>query len=455
MRTVIKKSRFYYWLISGFIGKYSKLIILFFVIAFFALFFSRTFFDFFAPLFAFNKNRIGILRQGSTGRLPMEILSLASSSIVRYDKQGRFQTALATKWEIKNKGRQYLFYFPHDLVWQDGDSFTVTDIDPSFIEFKGIKTEIPDDYTLKFTLKKPLSSFPSILTTPIFKNNLVGINADYKIGRVKYEYGEFKQVSLLPIKKGLPHLFYKIYNVEEDLILAYKLGEIDEFTTNNQDVVKELSKWRNTKMERSVDYRKIITLFINTNQAPFDNKNLRSALALGINYDDLKPFGEKALSPILPFSWTFQNDLKAIAYEPEIASSVVSNNNLGNQSLTLFTAYQLEPIAESIRRTLSGVGFNIEIRYLNYIPKDYQLFLTIWEPPIDPDQYVFWHQTQSEGNFSKLKNVKIDKLLEDGREEISLLKRKQIYLKFQEIMLEEVPAVFILYPDLYTIKRRF
>jgi len=455
MKIVFKKSRYYYWLISGFIAKYSKLIILFFVIAFFALFFSRTFLDFFAPILAINKNKVGILKQGTTNRLPLEILSLTSSSIIRYDKQGRFQAALANKWEIKDQGRQYFFYFPNNLVWQDGDAFTISDIDQTFIEFKGIKTEILDDYTLKFTLKKPLSSFPSVLTTPILKNNLVGINASYKIGRVKYEYGELKQVYLLPVDKGLPHLTYKIYNVAEDLVLAYKLGEIDEFVTNNQEVVKELSKWRNTKVERSIDYRKMVTLFINNNQAPFDNKNLRSALALGINYDNLNEFGEKALSPILPFSWAFGSDLKEISYEPEIASSVLTNNNLGDQALTLYTAYELEPIAESIRLSLNEAGFNIEIRYLNYIPTNYQLFLTIWEPPIDPDQYVFWHQTQTQGNYSKLKNVKIDKLLEDGRNEISLLKRKQVYLKFQEVMMEEVPAVFILYPDLYTIKRLF
>ena len=453
MKIVFKKSRYYYWLISGFIAKYSKLIVLFFVIAFFALFFSRSFVDFFAPILVFNKTKVGILKQGASARLPLEILSQASSSIISYDKQGRFQKSLAEKWEIKDNGRQYLFYFPNDLVWQDGDPFTVGDIDPSFIEFNNVKTEILDDYTLKFTLKKPLSSFLSILTTPILKNNLVGINGLYKIGRVKYEYGELKEVYLLPNQKGLTHLIYKIYSVADDLVLAYKLGEIDEFVTNNQDVVKEFSTWRNTKIERSIDYQKIVTLFINTSQAPFDNKNLRSALALGIDYQKLEDLGEKALSPILPFSWAYNDQLKELNYEPEIATSVITNNNLNDQSLTLYTSYELEPIAEKLGQSFNEIGFNLEIRYLNYIPKDYALFLTIWEPPIDPDQYIFWHQTQVQGNFSKLKNVKIDKLLEDGRNETSLTKRKQIYYKFQEVMIEEIPAVFIMYPDLYTIKR--
>ena len=110
MRIVFKKSRYYYWLISGFITKYLKLIILFFVIAFFALFFSRSFIDLFRPLLVFNKNKIGILKQGTSGRLPLEILSQISSPIVAYDRQGRFKPGLATKWEIKDQGRQYYFY---------------------------------------------------------------------------------------------------------------------------------------------------------------------------------------------------------------------------------------------------------------------------------------------------------------------------------------------------------
>ncbi|OGK64470.1 hypothetical protein A2313_03245 [Candidatus Roizmanbacteria bacterium RIFOXYB2_FULL_41_10] len=455
MRIVFKRSRYYYWLISGFISKYIKLIIPFFVIAFFALFFSRSFVDLFRPFLAFNKNKIGILKQGTSGRLPLEILSQISSPIVTYDRRGRFKPGLATKWEIKDNGREYYFHFPENLEWQDGDRFTIQDIDPSFIQFAQVKTELVDDYTLKFVLKKPLSSFPSVLTTPILKNNLVGINGSYRIGRVKYEYGELKQIHLIPLQSGLAYQTYKIYGVSDDLILAYKLGEIDEFTTNNHDVIKEITKWRNSKVSRHIDYQRIVTLFINTSMAPFDNKNLRSALALGINYQQLEAFGEKALSPILPFSWAYNSNLKEINYEPEISSSVVSNSALDEKPLTLYTSYELESVAEAIRKSLNEAGFNLELRYLNYIPQNYELFLTIWEPPIDPDQYVFWHQTQTEGNFSRLKNVKLDKLLEDGRNEISTTKRKQVYFKFQEVMIEELPAVFIMYPDQYLIKRLF
>jgi len=453
MKIVLKKSRYYYWVISGFMRKYSKLMVVFFIIAFFALFFSRTFFDFFRPLFILNKQKVGILRQGTLERLPQEVLEKISTPIVRYGKTGKYLPGLAEKWEIKDEGRTYIFHFPNNLRWSDGSSFVVGDIDESFINFPQVETKVPDDYTLSFTLKKPLSSFPSILTTPVLKSNLVGINSFYKVSRVRSEFGELKQIYLLPISRGLPYLIYRVYNTPEDLILAYKLGEIDQFITNNSDVLREFQGWHNTKVTPQVNYQRIVTLFINTQKAPFDNKNLRSALALGIDYTELEKYGEKARSPILPFSWAYSPDIKELTYEPEISASVVTNNNLGDKPLTLQTSYELERIAEIVKRSLEQAGFKIEIRYLSYIPTDYELFLTIWEPPIDPDQYVFWHQTQTQGNFSKLKNVKIDKFLEDGRNEISLSKRKQVYNKFQEVMLEELPAVFLLYPDNFIVKR--
>jgi peptide/nickel transport system substrate-binding protein len=453
MKIVLKRSRYYYWVVSGFMRKYSKLMVVFFIIAFFALFFSRTFFDFFRPLFILRREKVGILRQGSIKRLPQEVLEQISTPIVRYGKMGKYLPGLAEKWEILNEGRTYVFSFPTNLRWNDGSPFVVGDIDESFINFPQVETKIENDYTLRFTLKKPLSSFLSILTTPILKTNLVGINSLYKVSRVRSEFGELKQIYLLPVSRGLPYLIYRLYNTPEDLVLAYKLGEIDQFITNNSDVLSEFKGWHNTKVIPQVNYQRIVTLFINTQKAPFDNKNLRSALALGVDYVALEKYGEKARSPILSFTWAYDPEIKELNYEPEISASVVSNNNLGDKPLTLQTSYELKRIAEVVKRSLEEAGFNIEIRYLSYIPTDYELFLTIWEPPIDPDQYVFWHQTQTQGNFSKLKNVKIDKFLEDGRNEISLSKRKQIYYKFQEVMLEELPAVFLLYPDNFLVKR--
>ena len=82
------------------------------------------------------------------------------------------------------------------------------------------------------------------------------------------------------------------------------------------------------------------------------------------------------------------------------------------------------------------------------------MLLTLWNPPIDPDQYYFWHSTQTNQNITNLKNVKIDKLLEDGRKVTNIEQRKQIYVDLQKVIADEVPAIFLYYPYSYTVSRK-
>jgi peptide/nickel transport system substrate-binding protein len=80
--------------------------------------------------------------------------------------------------------------------------------------------------------------------------------------------------------------------------------------------------------------------------------------------------------------------------------------------------------------------------------------LAFWKIPLDPDQYFFWHSTQKDTNITNYKNVKIDKLLEDGRSSIFPSDRKKYYIEFQKIIAEDIPAIFLYYPYTYTIERK-
>ncbi len=73
--------------------------------------------------------------------------------------------------------------------------------------------------------------------------------------------------------------------------------------------------------------------------------------------------------------------------------------------------------------------------------------------PRDPDQYTLWHSGQK-NNITKYKNLRIDKLLEDGRKTVDLDERKTIYADFQKYLIDDVPAVFLYFPTEYQIKRK-
>ena len=112
-------------------------------------------------------------------------------------------------------------------------------------------------------------------------------------------------------------------------------------------------------------------------------------------------------------------------------------------------------MADSIAGEIKKTGLKIDINIISYDRLDkFDLLLVFWKVPQDPDQYYFWHSTQQEGNISNYKNVKIDKLLEDGRATINIEERNKIYQEFQKIIQDDQQALFLYYPYIYTIKRK-
>lgn len=68
----------------------------------------------------------------------------------------------------------------------------------------------------------------------------------------------------------------------------------------------------------------------------------------------------------------------------------------------------------------------------------------------DPDPYAFWHSSQigqAGLNIADYANKEADKLLEDGRLSSELEARREQYKKFQEIIAEDEPAIFLYSPN--------
>ncbi|MBI4779222.1 hypothetical protein HY797_02090 [Candidatus Falkowbacteria bacterium] len=68
----------------------------------------------------------------------------------------------------------------------------------------------------------------------------------------------------------------------------------------------------------------------------------------------------------------------------------------------------------------------------------------------DPDPYAFWHSSQIGQfglNIADYANKEVDKLLEDGRLISDIKARQEKYKKFQEIIAEDEPAIFLYSPN--------
>ena len=134
-------------------------------------------------------------------------------------------------------------------------------------------------------------------------------------------------------------------------------------------------------------------------------------------------------------------------------------------SFTLVTVNKppLTTIAYLIKDQWKELGVNLEIKTFDPTSaqdstsieeviklRDYEIFLFGEVLGITPDPYPFWHSSQTKDpglNLSAYENKKADKLLEEARQTFDEEERKESLEEFQEILLKDIPAVFLYNPD--------
>jgi peptide/nickel transport system substrate-binding protein len=125
----------------------------------------------------------------------------------------------------------------------------------------------------------------------------------------------------------------------------------------------------------------------------------------------------------------------------------------GGLTLNIKALPQYESLAKEISKYWKEIGIKTKIEVVAGVPSDFQIFLG--ELPVlkDPDQYTVWH-TGQDSNITNYKNLRIDKLLEDGRQTYAFEERKKIYEDFQKYLIDDMPAAFLFYPYTYTLVRK-
>ena len=444
--------RYYYWLFLEFIKKYSRLILMSFFIGFISLIGFLSVSPYLKLIF--NKQEIiGLIGSFDFTNLPDEIMTKVSNGLVTVNEKGEIVPVLANSWEVKDQGKQYRFYLKNNLLWNDDKKFSASDIN---YQFNDVKVKVVDKNVIDFYLNKPLAIFPTYLNKPLIRPPLIGIAGFYKLGRFKMQNGSLKELTLIPNTKDLLAIKYKFYNNESDLVTAYKKGEINEMTLTKKSVADTFASWKNSQIVKSVDYSRLLTLFFNNKEKNFANKDVKDAFSMMIDYQKLSDFGEIARGPIPPISWAYNSSLKANIYDIDTATKIIKKDIEATQAaqLNLLTSYDYYDAADSIAGEIKKTGLNVDINMISYDrPDNFDLLLVFWKVPQDPDQYYFWHSTQKEGNIGNYANVKIDKLLEDGRSTIDIEEREKFYKEFQKIIQDDPPALFLYYPYIYTVKR--
>jgi len=393
-----------------------------------------------------EKQKIGISGLYTLDNLPTEIKKLISVGLTSFTSNNRPEKSILVQdWKMENDNKDFIFTINTDLKWHDGQKIKSSDIN---YQIKGVQLESLSKDQLKISLNTSYSPILSLLSEPIIKKGTIGLG-DYKVNKITFQKDFIKTVNLTALNQEDENKTYIFYDQENKLIEAYKLGEID--IIENISAPQDLNLWPKTKITpKSKIDQSYIAIFINTQK--FGQKEIRQALAYATPKTPNKE--ERATGPISPLSWAYNDSVKTYDLGPQKAKTLTKDIELPTTLNLAVNNRKLLPIADQIKeswQTILGIDVNVSIE--NQInPDSYDCILAYAAIPKDPDQYEFWHSTQNT-NITRINNPKIDKLLEEGRQIFDIQKRKEIYIEFQKILLEESPVIFLSYPTTYTIER--
>lgn len=268
--------------------------------------------------------RIGILRDESTlqpytyvtGYPGWNLLSLLYDALYVMDPDNTPKPWLATEDQVSADGKTHTIKLREGVKWQDGQPLTSADVKFSY-EFyqknthsrwtpavRGITSmETPDDTTIVITLENPSSGFaPTLLAdVPIIPQHIWKDVTDPKtfagsLGSGLYQIADYKPDQSYTLKANPDHfsgkpavdeLIIPIIKDPSTLFSALRAGEIDATTRGlAPELVKDFESDPAFKVQRGPGYASTMFQF-NTERAPWDKKEVRQAVSLGINRQQL------------------------------------------------------------------------------------------------------------------------------------------------------------------------
>lgn len=450
---VIRK-RLIFWLIKAYIKKSGKIIIASFLlglILFSSLLFSSKYLSRIFPVY--KKASVGVVGAYRQDNLPPIITNKFSRGLTTVTKDGSVKPDLAQDWLIKDKGKTYVFHLKKNEYFSNGKNVTSDNISYNFSD---VTIERPEKYTIVFKLKDAYAPFLVTMSKGVFEKGYVGVG-NYRIEDVKLNGNFVQSLTIVSVKNRFDTIRFQFYPSEEALKLAFLLGEVSEANglTNAAYKNKDLAKNPNTKVNQVTNYSHLVSLFYNNTDSVLSDKIVRIALSYAL--PDNYVYGKKAYLPYSPESLYYNSDVVERKQDYDHAKLLLDSANSASSgakmTITLKTMKKYRPVAEKIAASWGKVGVTTDIQEVDGLPDHFQVFLGDFTVPLDPDQYTLWHSAQS-NNITKYKNLRIDKLLEDGRKTVTFDQRKALYMDFQKYLMEDAPAAFLYFPYEYDVVRK-
>jgi peptide/nickel transport system substrate-binding protein len=202
---------------------------------------------------------------------------------------------------------------------------------------------------------------------------------------------------------------------------------------------------------------------MNGSKPPFDDENMRRAIAMGIDrvaLNDITNEGEGVIAnqPFPKGDMGYVDDPGYPKFDQTGAKKLVDAYVAAGGKADVTVISNADPVQlarlEVIQNQLKKIGIAVSVRTIDQatminevLAGNFQAAMWAQHPGGDPDlEYVFWHDGLPT-NFSRINDPVINKALEDGRVEIDPAKRRQIYEGLSRQFAKKVYMAWLTYAE--------
>jgi ABC-type transport system substrate-binding protein len=256
-----------------------------------------------------------------------------------------------------------------------------------------------DPYTVEITLKRPQAVFPAILSMTMNgispKQETIDAGAEWGqsvvIGTGPFKFVEWNQGQSVIFERhpeyfreGLPYLdrVELSLNVEPSVqMLRWESGEAEfVHTIPSADVPAVLTEERFANTRRLAATPVTMRLFVDTRSAPFDNLQVRQAVAMAVDKEFLSRSTGGVIEPLegiyVPIMPQFEESFRTnYQYDPDAAKALLSEAGYdeGITGIKLYGGTDYEAQLQGLQADLAAIGIEVEV-----IPGTW----TDWREPI-------------------------------------------------------------------------
>ena len=415
---------------------------------------------------------------------------------------------LATAWSWNEDGTELMFPLRQGVKWHDGKPLTAQDVKctwdllqgktsdklrvnprkPWYRNLEAVTTN--GDYEVVFRLKRPQPAFVMLLASglsPVYPCHVSARDMrTHPIGTGPFKFVEFKPNEYIKVtrngdywKPGRPYLDgieYTITKNRSTAILAFAAGKYD-LTFAGTVTIPLLKDLKSQVPDAVCDLPQgsvSVNLIINRDVPPFDNADLRRAMALSLDrkaFIDILTEGQGTMGGVLQpppaGSWGMPRDVLETlpGYDPDVqknrgeARRIMQKLGYGpdKRLRVKLSSRDIPPYRDPaviLIDQLKDVYIDGELETIdtmNWFPKimrkDFTVGLNLTPNFVDDPDPTFYanYVCGAEANFNNYCNPEVDKLVDQQSAEADVQKRKKLVWEIERKLAEDSARPVIFY----------